>query len=289
MLHFVDHSSSLMELEESSAPTVSVVMPVFNAALYLSAAINSIIHQSFQDWELIVVDDGSSDNSLEIAQGFVAFDGRVKVFTLPHSGVATAANYAISQASGQYLARMDADDVAFPHRLAKQLDFLKQHQGMIAAGTQCVVINEQGKTTGKKLFPTSASKIKEMMFYYYPLQQPSLMVNTALLPKDFVWYSPGLEAAEEHELLFKLLQYGEVENMPEFLLFYRIHSHNTTKINPKRDFWQILKTRLKGVYHYGHLPSIRAVVFTFAQLLTVGLLPQKLIYPIYLKLRGLDH
>jgi glycosyltransferase involved in cell wall biosynthesis len=264
-------------------------MPIYNAAPYLSAAINSIISQTFQDWELIVVDDGSTDNSLEIAQDLATYDKRIKAYACPHSGVATTANYAIAQANGQYVARMDADDIAFPQRLAKQLKYLQHHQDKVAVGGQCVVINEQGETTGRKIFPTTVSKIKEMMFYYYPLQQPSLMVNTALLPSDFIWYSSGLEAAEEHELLFKLLQFGEVVNMSDFLLFYRIHPQNTTKINPKRDFWQILKTRIKGVYHYKHLPSIKAVLFTFGQLLTVGLLPQKLIYPIYLKLRGLDH
>ncbi len=276
------------QASNTGQPLVSVVMPVYNAAPYLTTAINSIQQQIVTNWELIIVDDGSTDDSVKIAQEFEAQDGRIKLFQQPHSGVSTTANFALSKARAPYIARMDADDIAFPNRLDRQLTYLQQHPETVAVGAQCVLINGQGETIGQKTFPTIFEELKQMMFYYYPLQQPTLMVNSQLLPADFKWYAPGLQAAEEHELLFKLLQFGQVVNLPDFLLFYRLHAHNVTKLQPKRDFWYILKTRIKGIYHYHYWPSLKAILFTLAQLFVVGLLPQKLIYPVYSKFRGLQ-
>lgn len=280
-------TTSGCKTDYSSQPAISVVMPIYNAEPYLIFAIHSIQHQTFKNWELIIVDDGSTDDSLKIAQKLADQDDRIRVFTQPHAGVATTANNAVSKARAKYIARMDADDVSVPERLAKQLQYLERNPDTVAVGAQCILINERGKSIGQKVFPTSFQALKEMMFYYYPLQQPTLMINTELLPENFDWYQPGIQAAEEHELLFKLLKYGKVINLPNFLLFYRLHDNNVTKKQPKRDFLHILKIRAKGIWHYHYWPSFKAILITFAQLFAVSLLPQKLIYPIYTKLRGL--
>lgn len=278
-----------MKNKKQTQPLVSVVMPVYNAQRYLKTAINSIKSQSYINWELIIVDDKSTDESLTLAKKIATKNPQIKVFqNKKHSGVATTANFALTKVKGNLVARMDADDIAHPDRLHKQVKYLSKHLDTVAVGSQCYLINQSGKRIGKKTFPTKINDIKKMMFYFYPLQQPTVMVNKKLLPKNFIWYQPGLEAAEEHELLFKFLQFGQVVNLPNFLLSYRIHDQNVTKKQPKKDFYLILKTRIRGIFEYHYLPSVGAIITNLAQLIIISLIPEKMIYPLYSKIRGLN-
>lgn len=116
---------------------ISVVLPVYNAGLYLREAMLSIIGQSYQDWEMIVIDDGSTDNSWKVASELAKQDSRIKLFrNRSHYGVAHVSNLAIKKAKGQYLARMDGDDVSLSNRLSKQLSFLQKNIDVIAVGAQ---------------------------------------------------------------------------------------------------------------------------------------------------------
>jgi len=273
----------------STLPLISVVMPVYNAASYLESAINSIQKQTGVNWELIIIDDASTDGSYNLAKKFAVSNNKIRVFKNKQNlGVATTANKAIKKAKGQYIARMDADDIALPSRLQKQIAYLLKNPRAVAVGAQCHVINKKGKKIGKKVFPVSTAQIKRMMFRFYPLQQPTLMVNTKLLPKNFVWYQEGLTAAEEHELLYKFLEIGDVVNLPDFLLEYRVHTNSATWKHPKKDFFYILKTRIKGIFQYGYRPTIKDVLTNFAQLITMLFLPEKLIFPIYAQIRGIS-
>src|SRR5262245_32109593 len=110
-----------------SSPPISVVMPVHNGQAFLDEAVGSIRTQTFQDFELIVVDDGSRDATPEILQRHAAADRRIRIVTQPQAGVVAALNKGIANSSGPYLARMDADDVAKPDRLARQLEILERH------------------------------------------------------------------------------------------------------------------------------------------------------------------
>jgi glycosyltransferase involved in cell wall biosynthesis len=252
-------------------PLVSVILPVYNAGLYLAEAIESIIRQSYRNWQLIIIDDASNDNSLAIAQVFAKKYKRIEVFHNPlHCGVAQAANLAVKKAKGQLIARMDGDDVALPDRLLKQVAFLQQHAQVVAVGGQCQLINSQGKKIGKKTFPLDSQKIYEELMSRLPIQQPSMMVNRALLPKNFVWYHQNIPSGEEHQLLFRFFQYGEVRNLSETLLKYRLHGNNTSLQNPKRDFYHIFFSRVQAILNWGYRPSLKGLFLTLSQLIVVS-------------------
>lgn len=263
-------------------------MPVYNAGDYLVEAIESIINQTYTDWELIAVDDNSKDNSYSILRTYAANDRRIKVFkNVSNKGVSATASFALVKAKGDFIARMDADDVAFPDRFEKQVEFLVNNPKTIIVGAQCQLINADGEFTGMKTFPLNFKQIKKMIFVTIPMQQPSVMINTNLLPKNFQWYDKKFNVAEEIELMFKLFTYGDAYNLPEVLLKYRIHGKNISLSHPKETFYMTLRARIKGIVKYGYKPTLKSVAISFIQTLAVTMLPEKWIYPIYVFARGL--
>jgi glycosyltransferase involved in cell wall biosynthesis len=272
---------------KTNQPLISIIMPVYNPGQFLLPALESIINQTHSNWELIAVDDASTDNSYQILKNYAQKDKRIQVFrNKVNSGVSKTANFALQKAQGQFIARMDSDDVMYPSRLEKQVKFLLKNPDTVLVGGQCLLINEQGLKIGEKRFPTNFQNIKKMIFWNIPVQQPTTMVNTALLPKDFVWYDNQFTSAEEVELLFKFFKLGKVANLKSYLLKYRIHGKNTSLINPKETFYLTFKSRIKAVYKYGYIPSAKGIFISLAQLMVVTFLPEKAIYPIYSFIRG---
>lgn len=269
---------------------VSIVMPVYNAGNFLMEAVESLQGQTYKNWELITIDDCSSDNSLEILRSFAKKDKRIKVFqNKKREGPSATANYALSKVKGDYIARMDADDVCLSNRLEKQLRFLQKHQEIVAVGGQCNLIDEDNNKIGEKRFPTDSDRVEKMIFSSIPLQQPTLMVNRKLLPNKFTWYNSHLDVAEEVELLFKLFKYGKVCNLSDIVLQYRLHGENTSLKEPKKTFFLTLKTRFMAIYKYGYRPTFVGFITSLVQLVVVGLLPKGLVYPVYVFVRGIKN
>lgn len=274
----------------SQQPLVSVVMPVYNASPFLADATESILTQTYRHFEFIIVDDGSTDKSRQILQQYAQKDKRVIILkNRIHQGVSKTVKKAINHARGKLIARMDADDIALPDRLAKQTAYLKQHPATVAVGGQCLVIDEKGNEIGKKTFPTDHISIYRSMFAFFPIQEPTLMIARHRLPKGFVFYAKNGNIAEEVELIFKLFRYGAVENMPDVLLQYRLHANNSSLKNVRQTFYLTLKARLKAVFFYGYLPTLKDVFTTLLQLLIVTFLPQQLTLFLYQQLRRLSN
>lgn len=274
-------------MNKQITPLISIVMPVRNADSFLTEAIDSLINQTYKNWELIVVDDYSSDKSHFILEKYSKKDSRIHLFkNKKRLGVSGTANLALQKAKGKYIARMDADDISLPRRLEKQLNYLQKNKDVVAVGGQCDVIDKKGVKIGEKIFPTNSQDVKKMIFSSVPLQQPTLFVNSQLLPKDFIWYDNKHETAEEIELLFKFFQHGKVRNLDEKVLLYRIHNNNISLENPKKTFFLTLKARIKAIAKYGYRPTLSGVLITVAQTIAMGIVPKKLIYPLYVLLRN---
>lgn len=275
-------------MKRKSTQLVSVVMPTYNAGKFLRASIESILKQTYKNIELIVVDDNSSDDTPRILRNYTKLDKRIKVITSRiNLGVSRAANVGISYAKGDFIARMDADDIAYPERIKKQISFLLKNKTVIAVGGQCELIDSSGSKIGYKRFPLKSQEIKEIIFSHVPLQQPTLMVNKKMLPKNFVWYDNNYSSAEELELIFKLFKYGQIRNLAQIVLKYRMHDMNTSLANPKKTFYLTLKTRATSIVRYGYRPSIKGIMTSIAQAIFVSLMPANAVYPMYMYLRGI--
>jgi glycosyltransferase involved in cell wall biosynthesis len=265
-----------------SLPFVSIVMPVFNAGMYLRQSIDSILAQTYSHFEFIIVDDASTDNSLEILKEYAKKDKRITVLTNKKNlGVSMTVKKAIKKAKGTYLARMDADDISYPERLEKQVAYLSTHPHTVAVGTQCSVIDKRGKEVGEKKFPLHHNEIYKYISILIPVQQPSLMIAKNRLPKTFEYYVDGMNTAEEVELIFKLFKYGNVENLPEKLLRYRLHGENTSLKDIKKTFLLTLLSRIKAITVHGYKPPVKGIVATIIQTALVLLLPTSVTLFIY--------
>ena len=164
-------------------PKVSVVMSFYNCELYILDAIQSILNQTFGDFELICIDDASTDRSAIILESIK--DPRIIIiYNDKNMGVAKSVNRGVAIAQGELIARMDADDISFTDRLEKQVKFLIKNPKVVATGGQCIIIDEVNNIIGNKNFPTQSSKLKDMIFWAIPMQQPSMMVNLSKLPKE---------------------------------------------------------------------------------------------------------
>ena len=269
-------------------PVLTVYMPVFNAASYVSAAIESILSQYYTNFEFIIVDDCSTDKTYSLLKSFARQDSRIRLYKNKiNLGVSATSNIAISLAHGQYLARMDADDMSLPDRFQKQIKFLKDNKNVVAVGGQCVVIDSENKIIGYKKFPVQSEKLTDMLFWAIPLQQPSMMINRSLLPQNFTWYIKNQTSAEEVNLMFNLLKFGQLANLPDYLIYYRQLATSLSHINPKNTFFLTVQSRISALSG-GHSPSFKALIFNIIQLFGVIILPTKLINALWNIIRGIN-
>jgi GT2 family glycosyltransferase len=212
-----------------ATPQISVVLPVKDGAPYVESAIASILQQTFCAFELLVIDDGSSDGSMEIAERFSQTDTRVRLLRNPGNGLVDALNFGISAASAPLIARMDADDIALPERLQRQYDFLNAHPEIDAAGTQVSFINEQGALTGKTTaLPESPDAIAKTLLKYCCLRHPTVVMRRAALERAG-GYRKQVPAAEDLDLWLRMAEHGRFANLPEALLLYRLHGEQVTQ------------------------------------------------------------
>jgi len=274
--------------KNTNHPLVSVILPVYNADRYLPLALDSLLAQTYPHFEIIAIDDGSSDTSLSILKKYAKKDKRIRVFSNTRNiKISRTLNFGISKAKGKYIARMDADDIALPHRFQKQVRFLLSHPEVVIVGGQCKTIDINSQIIGRKLFPITHETINDSLFTGNPIQHPAALINCALLPKNFSWYNPNLPPAEDLDLFFRLGKYGQYANLPTYVLKYRQHYGSETFKNPLNTFSQTQKVRNLAVKKYGYRPTSKAKLINQIQIAAIKLLPKSLIYPTYLLIRGI--
>jgi glycosyltransferase involved in cell wall biosynthesis len=209
-------------------PLVSVVMPVYNGEKYLRQAVDSILSQTFQDFEFIIVDDGSKDKTAEI---LYEYGTRVAVYNRGKNGLVKSLNYGIDLAMGKYIARMDADDMAFPQRFEKQVDFLNKHADIGLLGTSAILIDQNGKRLRKLATPSSDLEIRWNILLNSPIIHSSAMFRRELFDRNGLRYEETYKAVEDYDLWRRFLYFSKAGNLPEPLIHYRIHQYNVTNQN----------------------------------------------------------
>ena len=217
-----------------SAPLVSIAMPFYNSAPTIGAAIRSILLQSYPHWELLLCDDGSTDAGREIARAFG--DPRIVVWgDRRRLELGARLNECIELARGPLLARMDADDIAYPLRLEKQVRFLDDHPEVDLAGGWAVLFAGSGAPLGKRTDPAAHGKIARRPLYSFPLIHPTFMAKTAWFRR--YGYRADAIRCEDHDLLFRAREGSRYANMPEIVLGYRQGSIDLRKRLRSRWMW----------------------------------------------------
>lgn len=209
-------------------PIISVLMPVYNGQKFIKQTIESLLNQSFSDFELIIIDDGSVDSTYEIISSYE--DERIKYFkNEKNSGIVFSLNRALEIASADYIARIDADDICLKDRLKVQLDFLECNKNVgVCSGSICYIDADGIEGVTVKM-PTSNDECKVKFLFGNPIIHPASMFRRELAIK-VGGYTVGMEPAEDYDFWLKLLAVSEIQNVDETLLKYRTHSTNYSMI-----------------------------------------------------------
>ena len=199
----------------SNIPKVSVLMPVYNASSFLKESIDSILSQSFTDFEFLIINDGSTDPSANIIDSYT--DYRIKHIKFPvNGGITKALNIGLDIAQGEYIARMDADDLALPQRLEKQVMFMDQNPDVGVSGTW---VEYFGKRKGVMMAPQNHKEILWTLLFGSPFFHPSVIMRTKLIRE--IKYPSDFPHAEDYGLWMELVTRTRFANIPEPLLKYR--------------------------------------------------------------------
>lgn len=266
-------------------PSISVLMPVYNAQRYLHDAISSILSQRFEDFEFLIFNDGSTDGSKEIIQSFN--DPRIIFIDFSYNqGYVALLNMGLRKATGKYIARMDADDIAHPDRFSKQYEFMEKNHEYIVCGTR---FNILGKAEITQL-PIDNDDIKSRMLSITPFCHPSVMMRAEVLRHHNIFYLAAYMPAEDQELWSRLAEYGKFANLPETLLQYRVHDSNISlKERTLQQIQNLHIVRMKYIIKFfgksiepANTSTLFTLLFkesnfTYEELLTCGELLQKII------------
>lgn len=225
-------------------PKITVLMPVYNCELYIKDAIDSILSQTFEDFEFLIIDDASTDNTINVIKTYT--DPRIQLIEKPiNTGYTNSLNQGLKLAKGKYIARMDGDDISLPMRFEKQLTFLEANPDVVLCGTNFSVIGTE-KTV---VLPQKNGMIKLALLKGNCVAHPSVMIRNQKLQQLEIFYDSKKEPAEDYDLWVRLLTIGELHNLQEVLLNYRVHN---TQVSQKRKTQQIqsaLESRLKMLNH----------------------------------------
>ncbi len=207
-----------------SQPLVSVVFPVFNTRDYLIDAIASIVEQSFRDWQLICVNDGSSDGSTEILDWFATQDPRIKVFHQANAGSVAAVKRGCALATAPLMCRMDCDDIAIGDRLEKQVEFLRQHPECCVVGGAILEMDSDSDPLGVSRLPTRHDELVDNLLHRRTgLFHPATMFR-AQAYHAVGGYRDQYEWVEDHDLWLRMAQHGQLANLQDVVLCYRLHA-----------------------------------------------------------------
>ena len=234
------------QITEKLKPRVSINIITYNRADFIVEAIESVLAQNFTDWELIIVDDGSTDNTEKVIEKYLS-DDRIHYFkNAKNLGICASRNRALNESHGEYVAILDSDDLwANPNKLQNQADFLDNHPDYVLVGTGIIVVNQKNQELKRYLNPESDKAIKSQMLAKNPFAHSSVLYRRAVA-QSAGGYHPTLSAIEDYDLWLKLGQAGKLHNLPSYDLIYRQHPANASVVDRLR----LMKENLNLVKKY---------------------------------------
>ncbi len=230
------------------SPKVSILMPVYNVSAYLGEAVNSILRQTFTDFELIILNDGSTDQTEDIILSFS--DDRIRYIKNEHnSGLIFTLNKGIDMARAEWLARMDGDDISDPERIEKQWLYINDHPGTKVLATRVRLIDEQGTPKGRwkeDELMISPSAIRAFLPKNNCIAHPSIMINTGLIRQ--YRYDKSQLHTEDYDLWLRLAADKiQIHKIGEPLLYHRIHTSSVTRNDQENVFLKLARTKFRFI------------------------------------------
>ncbi|MBL4707510.1 MAG: glycosyltransferase [Flavobacteriales bacterium] len=238
----------------SEAPLVSVIMPAYNAEKYISESILSIINQTYRNWELIIINDGSTDQTSQIIKEFLKKDKRLRLSdNETNKGLVFTRNKGLECARGKYIANLDSDDIASSDRLEKQVTFLERNLEYVLLGSACIHINEKGKKIAsvKRNIPNEHLKALLLFSNYFINSSVMMRADQAKTLR----YMEGFAPAEDYQFFSQLCQLGHIGNLNDKLVEYRIHDQNISSIKRLEQLSAIKKIQERALQALTVIPT----------------------------------
>lgn len=257
-------------------PAVSVLMTVYNSEKYIARAIESILNQTFTDFEFIIIDDQSSDKTREIIEFYRQKDKRLVFFKNENNlGIIPNRNKLISLAKGKYIAWQDADDISLNYRIEKLFKFLEANLAVGICGGWLKFFNDSQNTLGVRKYKTDDSFLRKTIFRYSPVAQPAAMIRKEALTKAGS-YDENLLVAEDLDMSFRIGENYKFANLPEVLVKYRQQNKSITFKKLKELEKNTLKIRLKFARNKNYQFCLSDLFYNLFQFLTLYLFPANL-------------
>lgn len=269
-------------------PLISVVMPAHNAQKYISGAIESILNQTFKNFELIIINDSSTDKTLTIVKSFSKKDSRIRIVNNDtRLNIARTLNKGISLAKSNIIARMDADDIAFPNRLELQYKLINSSKNIAVVGANIAIMNTVGKQIAIRKYPNSTGELKKCLFRYSPFAHPIVMFRKDMF-EEVGGYNPKYSPTEDLDLWFRLGSMYKFKSISEPLLKYRIYERSSSHKAIKNLEILVFKIRLNAISKYGYRPSLYDIIYNVFQFITLWFTPPAYRIKMYNLLRNND-
>ncbi len=210
------------------APPITVLLAVYNGQQYLREALDSILAQTFTDFEFLIIDDGSTDLTLPILREYEKRDPRIRLVSRPNKGLTNTLNEGLSLARGEFLARMDADDFAMPARFEKQIAYLREHPDCVLLGSRVLLMDPDGLPIREMCLERTHEQIDSAHLNRgWPIVHPATMMRMSAL-SQIGGYRDEFNTLEDLDLFLRLAEVGQLANLPELLLRYRQHFASVT-------------------------------------------------------------
>ena len=224
----------------STTPKISMIMSVYNGEDYLSEAMDSILNQTFADWELIVINDCSTDSTSEILARYAALDSRIKVYTNEvNLRLPSSLNKAIAYAQGKYIARMDADDICLPERLEKQYRFMEANPDIALSSCRFMTLKNGVISSGGCGGRTDSESVKALLLVTNPILHPGIIAKAEVMKA--LGYDKNFTCTEDMELWTRFVMANyPIEILPEYLMIYRLHEKQITETTLEKQHKEIV-------------------------------------------------
>tara|TARA_B100000989_G_C19522730_1_gene465106 strand:- start:106 stop:1017 length:912 start_codon:yes stop_codon:yes gene_type:complete len=223
---------------------ISVILSVYNGSKYISESVRSILNQSHKNFELIIIDDGSTDNSLSLCENLKKNDERIILIKNSHKGLTRSLNDALKISKGKFIARQDSDDISLPKRLEKQLQWFMTSNKKVLCGTNCKILSDKNKLKVNWSIKYKNYDIKKKLEYSNCFVHSSVMFLRDKA-EMFGFYDENLKYAQDYDLWWKLSTIGEVGNLKEKLLTIRDLKASISRQNTNKQTLDFIKSNLK--------------------------------------------
>lgn len=241
-------------------PLVSVLICAYNVEKYIEECVDALINQTYKNLEIIIVNDGSTDNTYIILQALAERDNRIRILNLKENvGIISALNRGLKEVNGKYIARTDSDDIAKPDWIEKILSCLENNKNIIAMGSYLQILSEQGNGSNLSKYydngqiwkkPTEHKEIVEEMLFRNPIHNNSMIMRSSIFNHYGLRFDNAYKHTEDYKFWLEVSRFGELANYPKALVYYRFHSNQTSSLHNKYQDLMAKKIRKIAINYY---------------------------------------